>query len=65
MNDEWQYSNPFYMDGYMAASVGGKTSDCPYDYTKFEDVNDVKSEMYRQTEWYAGFRNFNNKTEVE
>jgi len=63
MTEEWQYSNPFYQDGVLAASSGKTLADCPYDYIRFDEEADIKMEMYRQQEWYAGFRSISPKNE--
>lgn len=56
---DWQYTNPFFEEGYNAASLGKEDTKCPYDYLKYED-NEKKlaEELYRQVEWYSGFQKF-------
>ena len=64
MND-WQYSNPFFLEGYTAAESGKKINNCPYDYMRYEDENDIQTELYRQQEWYAGYNSYKNGVKDE
>jgi len=57
MSEEYQYSNPFFLAGRMAAELGESREACPYDYLKVADT-EVISEHYRQSEWLAGFNSF-------
>lgn len=62
---EYQYDNPFYQSGRLAALMGESINTCPYDYLKFDEELDIQTEMYRQQEWYAGYRSFNNGVKDE
>lgn len=57
----YQYTNPFFMDGVLSAEVGEDTSACPYDYRKYDDEKKIQDEYYRQTEWYAGYWSVKNE----
>ena len=60
MANEWQYTNQFFEEGKIHHLSGGSVNDCPYNYLS-EDINqddprEVQQELYRQQEWYTGFR---------
>ena len=54
----WQYNNQFFDEGQVAFVEGKQLKDCPYDYLKYDDENDIRQEHYRQREWLAGWRDF-------
>lgn len=59
MNNDWQYTNQFFEEGKLHFYSGGNISDCPYDYLKIydeEDISEIQAEMYRENEWREGFR---------
>lgn len=55
---DWQYNNQFFDEGQIAFSEGKQLKDCPYDYLRFDEELDIRQELYRQTEWLAGWRDF-------
>lgn len=59
--NEYQYTNPFFIAGRVAAEIGETRNDCPYDYLKVEEQH-VATEHYRQKEWYAGFNSYKGGT---
>lgn len=61
MERDWQFTNPFFEEGYIAASSNANSVKCPYNYLVFDTDEDIIKEMYRQIEWYAGFRSYANK----
>jgi ribosome modulation factor len=59
--NEWQYTNPFFLDGAVAAELGESIDSCPYNYLKYDDQKDIQKELYRQEEWLSGFRSVANE----
>lgn len=57
MPEEYQYTNPFYLEGRTAAASGESHEACPYDYLQVEEEQ-VPVEHYRQKEWLAGYNSY-------
>ena len=54
MVNDWQWTNEFFDQGRMSCYSKSKKS-CPYNPSKFEDQNDIDTELYRKQEWLAGY----------
>jgi hypothetical protein len=53
--NEWQYTNPFYEEGFITDLCWEATlPDAPWDPSKYDDPKDIARETYRLHEWQKG-----------